>query len=84
MPSELTLVEHHSCLICEKLYDLEVTYDRHGERLNAVALSEGIRVLPHPDRPLVVCAKHSGVEVGAALAKLEAEAAEHDHDHDHD
>ena len=76
--------EHHTCLVCGKLYVLQVTYDLQGSLLACAPTSTSARVLPVPDRPVIVCVQHTGIEVAAALAQHDAGDHAPDHDHDHD
>ena len=76
--------ERHDCVVCGRLYSLQVTYDSEGRMLSCVATSPGVRVLPDPNQPLVACSNHSGSEVGAALAERFFGPHEPDHDHTHE
>lgn len=80
MPDGEILNENHGCIVCGRLYTLQVAYDAEGQMLSCVAASPEVRVLPDPDRPLVVCISHSGSQVGAALAERFFGPREHDHE----
>lgn len=80
--TNVTASEQHGCIVCGRIYSLQVTYDSEGLMLSCVATSPGGRVLPVPDQPLIVCSQHSGSDVGAALAEHLARGSEHDHEHD--
>ena len=82
MSDSQTVGEQHGCLVCGKVYYLHVTYDLQGSMLACVPTSAGVRVLPVPDQPLIVCVQHAGIEVAAALA--EHVSGDHAHDHEHD
>jgi len=75
--------ERHDCVVCGRLYSLQVTYDAEGQMRSCVATSPGVRVLPDPNQPLVTCSVHSGSEVGAALAERFFGPHAHEHDHAH-
>ena len=72
-----TVSEPHGCIVCGKTYRLHITYDAQGIILGCLAADPGARVLPYPDRPLIACTQHAGVEVAAALAEQYHEAFEH-------
>jgi hypothetical protein len=84
MAESQTLGEHHSCLVCRRVHHVHVTYNSQGSLLACVPTRSGVRVLPVPDQPVIVCVEHTGLEVAAALAALYAEADAHAHVHDDD
>ena len=81
MVDSQTVGEHHRCLVCGRLYHLQVTYDSQSNIVACAPTDSHVRVLPGLDQLLIVCAQHAGVEVAAALAEHYANADEHDHDH---
>jgi hypothetical protein len=82
MLGSLTVNEPHGCIVCGKIYRLHITLDAEGIILECSPADPGVRVLPHPDRPLIACTQHAGVEVAAALAEQYHEAFEHEHEDD--
>lgn len=76
-----TIDEHHACIVCGRLYSLQVTYDSENHMRSCVATSPSGRVLPNPTQPVVACSIHSGSEVGAALAERYFGPPAHDHEH---
>ena len=62
--------ERHGCIVCGKLYELYVVYDKAGKFVDCTVMSPGGRVVPYPTRPLVACDHHSAAEVDRAVARV--------------
>lgn len=61
--------ESHGCIVCGKLYQLYVVTDAQGKFVDAKVMSEGGRLVKHPQRALVACETHTKAEVEAAVAR---------------
>jgi hypothetical protein len=68
--------EMHGCIVCGKLYQLYVLRDAKGKFINCKVMSAGGRVVPHPERPLVACEKHTDEQVESAVQRVYGEQEE--------
>jgi hypothetical protein len=68
--------EMHGCIVCGKLYHLYVVRDARGKFIDGKVMSAGGRIVPHPDRPLAACEKHSREEVESAVERVYGRSGE--------
>lgn len=73
MPDTYTKGESHGCIVCGKLYQLYVVYHAGDEFVGCKVMSAGGRHVPHPQRALVACERHTEAEVEAAVQRVYGE-----------
>ena len=69
MDENHTRGEMHGCIVCGALYQLYVVSDSKGRFVDCKVMSPGGRRVPHPNRPLVACERHSDEDVQAAVRR---------------
>lgn len=69
MSEKHTKGEMHGCIVCGTLYQLYVVSDGQGKFVDCKVMSAGGRHVPHPQRPLVACERHSDEAVAAAVER---------------
>ena len=69
MTENHTKGEMHGCIVCGKLYQLYVVYDPAGRFVGCKVMTDGVRVVANPTRPLVACETHTQKEVEAAVER---------------
>ncbi len=78
MTDKFTKGEMHGCIVCGKLYQLYVVRGAGEIYVDAKVMSEGGRLVRHPDRPLVACVNHSDAQVESAVARTYGKLDEDD------
>jgi hypothetical protein len=69
MADNSNVMEQHGCIVCGKVYQLQVEYAPDGGLVDCKVTSPGGRRVRDAHWPLVACDKHSQVEINAALAR---------------
>jgi hypothetical protein len=67
MPQSESQTEQHGCLVCGKIYFLEVTYGKTGNVETCDVLTPGGHQVADPHRALVACNHHSSTQIEDAL-----------------
>ena len=62
--------EMHGCIVCGRLHELYVVYDKAGRFVDCTIMSAGARVVPNAERPLVACDRHSAADIERALKRV--------------
>jgi phage/plasmid primase-like uncharacterized protein len=62
--------EAHGCIVCGKLHQLLVVYDKQGKFIDMKVMSADGKRVPNSTRPLVACEKHSPKEIEAAVRRV--------------
>ncbi|GAB1472391.1 hypothetical protein MASR2M66_32690 [Chloroflexota bacterium] len=70
MSEKQTRSETHGCIVCGKLYQLLVVYEADGRLFDFKVMSTEGKKVPHSERPLVACEKHSEEQVEAAVERV--------------
>jgi hypothetical protein len=78
MPDTHTQGEMHGCIVCGRLYQLYVVYDKDGRFVDCKVMSPGGRRVPDAQRPLVACDTHSAEDVKRAVERVYGKSEEED------
>ena len=70
MPETHTKGEMHGCIVCGKLHQLYVVYDKEGRFVDCKVMSPGARRVHDARRPLVACDSHSAEDVRRAVERV--------------
>ncbi len=68
---EKRIGEQHGCIVCGKVYNLLVIYDRSGGLVDFTILSGDGKRISGYKKPLVVCKSHSEKQIQNALERWE-------------
>jgi len=69
MPDNTHVMEQHGCIVCGKVYNLQVEYAPDGRLVDCTVTSPGGRRVTDAHWPLAACTKHTQSEIETALAK---------------
>jgi hypothetical protein len=69
MSDNPNVMEQHGCIVCGKVYNVQVEYAPDGRLLDCTVTSPGGRRVPDEHWPLVACERHTETEIENALAK---------------
>jgi hypothetical protein len=69
MPENSSVMEQHGCIVCGKVYQLQVEYAPDGRLVDCMVTSPGGQRVQDAHWPLVACDKHSQSEIDTALAR---------------
>ena len=69
MSDNSNVVEQHGCIVCGKVYNLQVEYAPDGRLVDYTVTSPGGRRVQDDHWPLVACDRHTPVEIETALAR---------------
>ena len=62
--------ETHGCIVCGKLHQMYVVYDKSGRFVDCKVMSaDGVRVA-HPTRPLAACSVHTEGQIKIGLGRF--------------
>ena len=70
MAENHTQGEMHGCIVCGRLHELYVVYDKDGKYVDFKVLSPSGKRVPSAHRPLVVCDHHSADDIERALERV--------------
>jgi hypothetical protein len=62
--------EMHGCIVCGRLHELYVVYDKDGKFLDCTVLSPGGKRVPNAHHPLVACDHHSATDIERAVERV--------------
>lgn len=69
--AEKRIGEQHGCIVCGKIYNLLVVYEKNGNLVDFTLLSgDGKRILGYK-KPLIACISHSEKQIQNALERWE-------------
>ena len=69
MTEKYTKGEAHGCIVCGKLYQLNVVNDANGRYVDAKLMSTGGKLVRNATRPLVACSSHPAEQVKNAVER---------------
>ena len=69
MSEKSNVVEQHGCIVCGKVYTLQVQYAPDGQLVDCTVTSPGGWRVPDVHWPLVACTTHTPAEIDTALAR---------------
>ena len=69
MAENSNVMEQHGCIVCGKVYQLQVEYAPDGRLVDCMVTSQGGQRVQDAHWPLVACTKHGQLEIDTALAK---------------
>ena len=72
--------ETHGCIVCGKLFQLYVVYDKNEKFVDCKVMSAGGRRVDNPQRALVACERHTEAEIEAAVVRVYGKQEEDDDD----
>jgi hypothetical protein len=70
MTENVTRGESHGCIVCGRLYQLLVVYDKKGNFIDLKVMSEGGKPVSDQTRPLVACTRHTDKEIERAVGRV--------------
>ena len=68
--------EMHGCIVCGRLYELYVVYDKDGNYVDCKVLSPGGSRVQNLHHPLVACDHHSAGDIERAVERVYGKAEE--------
>ncbi|MGE5373564.1 MAG: hypothetical protein ACM3XO_00800 [Bacteroidota bacterium] len=78
MADTVTKGEMHGCIVCGKLYNLYVVYDKDGNFIGSRVMSAGGHEVKGAGRPLVACDIHSDADVARAVEMVYGQQSKDD------
>jgi hypothetical protein len=70
MTENVTRGEAHGCIVCGRLYQLLVVYDKDGKFMDLKVMTEGGKPVTDQARPLVACTRHTDKEIERAVERV--------------